>query len=301
MEKIRLRTKIYSSDRLARSIKHIEVILKAINHDLTYDYNFFQRMYVRIFGQETLSLNMYKEIPVFSNFLGYSYLSEFFEINDFKHAKKSLLDNEDIGYFAQYSSNYILKVVTIVNNHLDQPLILDNGTTLDITLNDLGYSDHLLIPKEKQTFFASESIDLSVSIFLLDILCTINFARYLVPKMISRNSSLLFRIKFITYVSTVESIDKLSKGFNRQTGAEMYANEISCIVDKKRKIINQNIRNSLFHFNISEDDIPVNKLDSKRIFFSLIEHLSNMPFSQYDSIIESELEKLSNLINKWIF
>lgn len=216
IEKTRLRAKIYSSDRLAKSIKHIETNLEAITHDLTYNYNFFQRMYMNFFGQEVLGLNLYKEIPIFSNFLGYSYLSEFFEIDDLEQTKQGLIKNNEIGLFAQYSSHYILQVVSNANQHLAEPIIINDGSSLEINFDDLKNSDHLLVPAERQSFFKNNNMDLSVSIFLLDILCTINFIKILLPKMIDNDSSLYFRLKLITYVSAVESIDKLSKGVTRK-------------------------------------------------------------------------------------
>ena len=139
IEKTRLRAKIYSSDRLAKSIKHIETNLEAITHDLTYNYNFFQRMYMNFFGQEVLGLNLYKEIPIFSNFLGYSYLSEFFEIDDLEQTKQGLIKNNEIGLFAQYSSHYILQVVSNANQHLAEPIIINDGSSLEINFDDFDF------------------------------------------------------------------------------------------------------------------------------------------------------------------
>lgn len=298
IKKTRVRAKLYSSERLAKSLKFIDSTLQAIEFDLTHNYNSIQRMFIQIFGQEVLGVFDYKDKNILNNFLGYGYCSEFFDVQRNENLQNSI-NGADIKEFASNASNYISSMYSIYDIDKTEKIINDESK-FDIELNELSMNDYYLIPSKKRNFFNKKDIELSVFIFLFNIKCAINYSILILPKLINPKSSLFLRITLIVYISSIESLEKLRQNTKRKTGSHEFKELIEGLIDRKRQFISQELRNEIFHYEFSISALSEINKGSRNPFIHLVEKRLGLSNQHIQKKIESEFQNIVQLIDDWI-
>ena len=164
----------------------------------------------------------------------------------------------------------------------------------------ISTEDYYLIPSKKNNIF-KKKYDLKTSQFLYNILCSINYVIHVLPLLLRKESNLYFRIKFICYYSSVESLNRLTKGYKQNSGAVDYQNELNEILEEKRELnLQGGLRNHIFHYEISENAFPDIVLNAEDTLDEILQFYTSVNKKDLSRIIDIEYEKINGLITRWI-
>ncbi|EHY0679241.1 hypothetical protein K1376_000924 [Listeria monocytogenes] len=291
----RAKTKLLSDKRLQKSMNIINESLIKANKDLRIGYNSLQFQIIEMLGQEDLGVYYYKNIPIANSIQMYVYFADLMDIDDIDALEGKYKDT--LVNFSSSLSNHIDTFVRSMKENFESN-VDDTKQGINVKENDLHMKDYFITDTKRRNYFRKD-LEETFLIYIFNFLCNINYTLYIVPLITDNEKALYYRIKFITYISTVESLSKLTKNHNMISVIEPIYLQLSKVIDRKRQIVSSSLRNNLFHFKIPHDDYPV-EWDGN-IFENLIECQTKMKFDIFNEIINDELNKITALLKEWIF
>ena len=148
-----------------------------------------------------------------------------------------------------------------------------------------------------------------IKIFLLHVLSSINFVLYVLKKCTIRDSGWILRVEYITYhyllrrLSELEAyIKKESSELNDYNLLELFR-ELAIEIEGN-ELINSDFRNCMMHYGLKTED---DRILIKEEYFNLaiplcglVESIYNKSYWDFQSLIEDELEKISEVLSCYL-
>ena len=148
----------------------------------------------------------------------------------------------------------------------------------------------------------------SVRLFLLHILSSIGFVLYCLKQKIIRDTGLLLRLEYITYHYAIKRIDGILKYCNSNNSGISDCNLINMLQNidcsNSNGLRNTDFRNCMMHFELKDKDgnslISEDKFNLAIPFCGLVETQFDLPYTDYQALIEKELGYLYDAINEYL-
>ena len=148
----------------------------------------------------------------------------------------------------------------------------------------------------------------SVRLFLLHILSSIGFVLYCLKQKIIRDTGLLLRLEYITYHYALKRIDGILKYCNSNNSGISDCNLINMLQNidcsNSNGLRNTDFRNCMMHFELKDKDgnslISEDKFNLAIPFCGLVETQFDLPYTDYQALIEKELGCLYDAINEYL-
>lgn len=148
----------------------------------------------------------------------------------------------------------------------------------------------------------------SVRLFLLHILSSIGFVLYCLKQKIIRDTGLLLRLEYITYHYALKRIDGILKYCNSNNSGISDCNLIKMLQNidcsNSNGLRNTDFRNCMMHFELKDKDgnslISEDKFNLAIPFCGLVETQFDLPYTDYQALIEKELGYLYDAINEYL-
>lgn len=148
----------------------------------------------------------------------------------------------------------------------------------------------------------------SVRLFLLHILSSIGFVLYCLKQKIIRDTGLLLRLEYITYHYALKRIDGILKYCNSNNSGISDCNLIKMLQNidcsNSNGLRNTDFRNCMMHFELKDKDgnslISEDKFNLAIPFCGLVETKFDLPYTDYQALIEKELGYLYDAINEYL-
>ncbi|MBI5973650.1 hypothetical protein [Staphylococcus caledonicus] len=283
----RLENKIYAKQKVAKSIKGIQKSMLSMNYIMTNSYNCIQNLFIKLFGQDNLSIATYNNKIIYSSHQIFEQLEDLIYKNNLESLKTK---NNIIAYSKNISLLINLFCEGIKQTNLAYCI---NSSIKKMKLFDIELNDDNVTNSK----YFNNNLDDEVILFLLKILSSINFMRFVLPKIINDRSPLYTRYKLIIYISSCNSLSILEKNFNysKQINVD-YIEELKLILDSENKMINNKLRNNIFHYKIEEILIK----EDRSIIEQIIMNEKMGDLNEYLILIDGEIIKIAKLIEKII-
>lgn len=148
----------------------------------------------------------------------------------------------------------------------------------------------------------------SVRLFLLHVLSSIGFIMYCLKNKIIRDTGLLLRLEYITYHYALKRIDGILK-YCKMNPYEISDSNLIQMLESIDCTNSNNLRktafrNCMMHFELKDKDgnslISEEKLNLAVPFCGLVETQFNLPYNEYQALIERELVYLYDAINEYL-
>ncbi len=270
IKRLRAKCKFYTSDAKYSFDEHKKRLKEAIMIEKNYYRN-----------QSWLAKQLYKcgiikDVGAYllnGRYIGNTILySDYFE--SFKDKQKSVYESKQEIYNFSVSLGRILQSIIIT---LDGKRYECKNDYMNLS-KEHNYKDYFL----DNCFFYSGDLD---KMMLFNILCSINFITDYLDRILADNSSLLFRIKYLTLYHALESLEEL----------------ISLKIDDNA-FLKRDFRNSMAHYGLFKALKENNIIENVKMF-GLIESNFNISFQDMIKlmnhklkVIQCNLEKEFNLV-----
>ena len=248
------------------------------------DYNRFQNLIIKTFGQKDYCVYSFMGIPFFNNIQQMRFI-EIFETNS--ENKKS-----DLIQITSSMANFLQKFLSMHSNIEDfNPTYTESiyGSEMNFDMNDYYVYD------EARSDLFKNNLRVDQNIFLFNLVCAVNSANYLYPEVIGLSGTALLRYKYITYLILVKGLWLYNKKFNSLN------KNLKSIVDKSNSIFkNENnrrqFRNNLFHFDLADDaDFE------ESLIHSLVNYHLDINIEYFDSVVTDSSNIYVFEANKMLF
>src|SRR5690625_95574 len=293
--KSRERAKVYSKKRFNQTLRTIKTAHKHIFNDLTKSYGPLQNLFIKYYGQRTLGIFYINGIPFYNNFIGYIDINEIFSVSDIEEVLEEKRSVE-LRTFSSNLANYIL------TGYIDFGYSLNDLNKIKGVNIDIHYDDFFIEPVSKRKLI-NKLYNYTISIFLFNILCKINYILYVFPKIIDSNSNLYYRFKLACYLSTVETLAVLQRSQRKDIDIMKNDDVLIEIIETKRKLDkNSKLRNNIFHYSIQNiaQSVFENIYYPTHVFNKILEYNTSKSREELDEIVSNEFDKIIKLIHKWI-
>ena len=293
MSQNRASIKLLTDKKISNAIKIIDKQLLSFSTALTKDYNILQKGFVSIFGQPDLGVYFYKGIA-FSNTSQVSIYQDMFR----------KLTNDDITSdrlgpimrdFSAIQSSYINTATSLLEGNL-LPKIDSIKCKVNIIDSDFTQEDFIFSNEAKRNVFMNSTIDKNIALYLFNMKCQLLFSLKLIPQIIERNHALRFRIEMIVYYHSVKTIKFLiqKNKFPLNNITKKIVDNI--LVDFNSIFMDNNLRNNIYHYKLSEDNAQMEVKDD--FFISMVEFQTQQNFDDIFNIIENNMEKLIGVLDE---
>ena len=194
--------------------------------------------------------------------------------------------------------NHLASVIGRVSNDLESSLPVP-PITVEGQMPKFYYDD---INTNKNKFFNSH-LEKDENLFLLHMLCNINFVKYVLCPLLEKGNLWLFRIKYIAIYHAYMGIDKIIRYIknNRAEKLDMWS-DAECIIEEGGKIFVSKFRNCMMHYNLNRDNkfsISENNFSWNKPFFGLIEDcFDGMSYRDYMEKLEKFGDAIEGFITK---
>ena len=264
--------------------KQILSLLEKNYNYLTKDYNDFQNLFIKLYGQKDFAVFSFKGIPFFNN-IQYMRFTEIF-INKKENISKDLIQ------ITSSMTSFLQKFISIHINNYNFEFIYNESikySELDFDMNDYYVYDE----SRNDLFLNDLSIDQNT--FLFNLICSTNSANYLYPYVFKLKGSAMDRMRYITYLTLIKGLWIYNNEFrNLNQNLEHLINKSDVIFqnDENRK----QFRNNLFHFDLDGDAKYSNNLIN-----SLVRYHLNMSTDEFNLIVQESFEIYIKEANKMLF
>lgn len=194
--------------------------------------------------------------------------------------------------------NHLASMVGRVSSELESSLPILR-IAVEGQLPKFLYKD---INTNKNNFFNS-NLEKDENLFLLHVLCNINFVKYVLCLLLEKDNLWLFRIKYIAIYHAYMGIVKI-KGYmknNRTEKLDLW-NDSDCIIEEGENIFVSKFRNCMMHYNLNRDNkfsVSENNFSWDKPFFGLIEEcFDGMPYRDYVERLEKFGDRIEEFITK---
>lgn len=121
----------------------------------------------------------------------------------------------------------------------------------------------------------SASVDKDANLFMLHILCSINYVKYVLEPLFPNENVWLFRIKYITVYHAYMGMKRLKATMeNNQTSMAVLIESLGSILENGEGLFTSKFRNCMMHYNLEKDGvfaISDDNFNEKKLFYGLIE------------------------------
>lgn len=290
IKSVRLQNKIYSHQKSGQSIKNIRSNIIVMNNLLTQNYNKLQRLYIKLFGQENLSLAIQDNRMIYSSHQIFEQLQILTSQNQItlSSMKNNIVD-------------YVVNISLLLNSFCEGIKQTRYSQYITNEINHLNDFDIKLIDDytNNSRYFNNE-LNHEIRLFLLKILTFNNFMMFSLPKIINSQSNLYIRYKLMIYISSCNSLRSIKNNYNYANQInKKYLNEIDYILIEENRLIDSKLRNNIFHYTIKKVNI-LNK-ENINILTQIILNEKDCNIEEYLNLINKEVFRIIQLIEKIIF
>lgn len=291
IKKNRAKVKMYCD---GTSISKCRKIIKEI-HEESYLYfkNIFDSKIVKNFDHLGYDFGTY----ICSNkFIGNTFLDEWYIDNFFKLSEINSYKTK--GNIIKFYS-FIGSMIKLFSSNESKKDFL----SFNILREKIENRDFLLEKDDNELL--NNRDDKYILLLLFNILSSINFVQYCFKNIINETNEFYFRVKFICYYYSINTLEKLTNYSNNNkdisTGIDKYIKEIKELRKLKDSFEkNSNLRNCILHYKITEKEIEENEIMTQVPFFGILEKYTKEDFYTLDIKLEKYLIDISNLLEKWI-
>lgn len=229
------------SDKKESKIK--KMIAKNINSNynlLTKDYNYAQKIFIKLFRQEDYGVYKYKDIDFFNTIQVFLYLDI---INiDYSHNSSEKLRN--------LSEKLTVELLKCLGNNIK--FTYKDYAFINKEYINFNLKDYYLYDKKRKNIF-NNNLEIETQVLLHSHLCQLNFVGIVIPEGLNYNGDSLIRFQFIVYL---EAIKILQKTFRKNPQLDKYESDLKSISSHKiYKILSKRkVRNNLAHYRLKGYD-----------------------------------------------
>jgi len=294
MNDIRQKTKFFNQ-RMSRTLKIIRHI------DILQNKQYINTMRYPTLGNKNFHDNLGIYFDTDKNIIGNTHYA-YYVFQDLKLicSEKCLqiepyIPPEELKQYAKFLGSFISKIsssFSVFGDFVGGALSSDklNVVTKDFNTNRMNFNqkdDHSKL----------------INLFLLYILCGVNFSLFCLKIIILRDSGWLLRIEFITYYYAIMELNKIKA--LPQTAQFPGLTKMLSEINLDEKILNQEFRNCMMHYgltsNIGEPLIKESYCDWSLPMCGLVESLYNgLSYWDLQAKIEDRLLSISQLISRYL-
>ncbi len=193
---------------------------------------------------------------------------------------------------------HLASVIGSVSSGLERPLPVSQ-ITVEGKVPKFLYAD---INTNKNDFF-SPDLEKDENLFLLHMLSNINFVKYVLCPLLTKDNLWIFRVKYITIYHAYMGIVKIKSYMknNREDKNNLWK-EADCIIEEGKNIFVSKFRNCMMHYNLNRDNefsISERNFSWDKPFFGLIEEcFDGMPYRDYVERLETLGDAIEEFITK---
>lgn len=160
---------------------------------------------------------------------------------------------------------------------------------IDININNcIETKDYNVYYTQNDLF--KKTLDIDCSLLLLNILCSINYYKYIIRNF-NISNSLKYRIAYIVFSRTFNNLKEITD--------TNYLTSIRVILDRYNCLNNKYFRNKMFHYDIY-NDLTNKEFKGEEIYLGLINKYFNISEKEYMKIIDKYIDDISLVIEKTI-
>ena len=272
---VRLKLKLFS-ESYRKSIKQITTA------DSMQDENFKSKLRLSFFAKK----NMYYNLGIIADSDGNvifntHFLYYVFQDKKFSHAE---LQGEDVKLFG-YD---IKRIIASVHQGL-LDCLPDTTPTIFSTKFSLKFKDF----NTNSTFniFPQQEDGKEASLLTLHVLCSLNFVRYVLSRLLTSDNMWLLRAKYITLYYAIRSINQFADKSSIQAMKTLRASD-------SEQVLNSTFRNCMMHYafvNKGVYAIDDKNLDLNKPFWGLVESCFNgMTYEALCKTVDQEINTLAD-------
>ncbi|MET2735453.1 hypothetical protein ABXT16_07970 [Staphylococcus epidermidis] len=288
IKSIRLQNKIYSHRKSGSSLKNIRKNIIVMNALLTQNYHILQRLFIKLFGQENLSLAIENNKIIYSSHQIFEQLQILTPENDITSSstKKNII-------------KYVEDVSLLLNLFCEAIKQTPFSQFITDEINYLHSFDIKLVDDyTSRSKYFNNGLNYEIRLFLLKILTFNNYMMFSLSKIINRQSNLYTRYKLMVYISSCSSLRLLKSNYNYANQInDRYLQEIESILIEEHTLIDSKLRNNIFHYTIDK----VNIIKNINILTQIILNEKDYNIEEYINQIDKEVFRIIQLIEKIIF
>lgn len=265
-------------------LKNLEHSIKTNYENLTKDYNFIQRLGIKIVGQKDLAVFSYNGIPFLNNIQHEQFINQF-------RAQQNEISSEDIINFSSSVTNIMtlfLKTIISTDEILDSCKSVIEEPEIHFDMND-----YFLYEETRSDLFLNK-LSREQNTFLFNLLCQVNTVKFIYPEVLKLKGNTMLRFKYIVYLTLVKGIWIYNQENNLTISIKELINSSDNLFkdDKNRK----NFRNNIFHY-----DIPKNAQYRENVIDTLVEHYLGIENSEFEKHVDYCFEIFLKEVNIILF
>lgn len=291
--KTRASSKLLTDKKIEKALGIIDKNIKRFNMTLRNGYLEKELTHVIENGQPDLGVYYHQNKPFANTSQLFIYLEGFLEIFD---CVDSL---EKVGPIVQEFSMKQVQYINCILSELEGKqldIIQRENCIIELDKLDFKTKDYIFSQEEYRNIF-SNVLDKRISLYLFNVLCQLNFSMLLLKKLINSHS-LRYRIEFLNYYYSVQAIKYV---YNKESENldNSLKNEMVTIIDFQNILFSNNaLRNNLFHYCLSEDNLDMEVKSD--YFISMVEFQTERDFDEVLLVIRNEMKKIAKLIETMI-
>ena len=200
--------------------------------------------------------------------------------------KKIILSN------GEYDSSKVLAVSKELGLLIKKILNSINCTSRNVSLNiNKNVSSKDFNVFFQQNILFNNDLEVNISLLLLNILCSLNYYKFLISDFDISNS-LKYRIAYIIYNRTFNNLDKIVEANKLHS--------IKTVLDKYANLNNQSFRNKMFHYDMYKV-IDNNNYKKNSVYLGLVEKYFNISEDDFMKQIDNYFNELPLIVERTIF
>lgn len=287
---IRVGHKLLSDKRNSQKLNIVRRIQNKNYKNLTSDYNDFQNLLIKSFGQEDFGIFRYKKIEFATNIQGYLYLDTLSN-NDTYTDKKSQMLIQLSSSLSSLLSSFVIGSKSSFNYEINTNL------SIDANIKDFELSDYFLFDVRRKNIFNDKS-NAEVQVLLHSHLCQLNFLGEVLPNIFDKKFHCLLRFKLVAFLESIKvlnySINHEERlGFHKGTMQQILNGKVYNLLSKSR------IRNNIAHYQLQEYSNET--FSNNNSIVSIIEFETKEPFITFYGAFENEYSKITDLFYEVLF
>lgn len=288
---VRVSYKQYTDKKFNKATKLILEIEKRFYSQIVENYDLFQKLISKLFGQCDLGVYYFKGIPYANTNQYHIYLESILSKTNKKETP--YFDKKATDLFSEYSEGLGTLINSVNQKNISDALIQD------IETGDFQLRDYCLLDSKRRNFLTG-NLPIETQLFLFNILCQNNFVFHIMPSVLKSKNQFFIRSLFQCYVVSITALRLL---FNKHSSlfSDSQLEKINDILNRKEKVfyLGNDFRNNIFHYKIS--NVPLQIFTSPEQFFEeLIVFHSSKTINENQELLLIELSKINDLINSFI-
>lgn len=288
---VRVSYKQYTDKKFNKALKMILEIEESFYLQMIKEYDFLQKLTIKLFGQPEFGVYYFKGIPYANTNQYHIYLENIL----------SKIDRRNIPYFSDEATSlffeYSKNLGTLINSSNLKKIAKQSAN--NISIDDFELRDFYLIDQKRRNFLIG-NLPLELQLLLFNILCQNNFILYVMPVISESNRYFFTRSLVQSYLVSITALRFTDKKCSNDF-SDSQRQQFKEFIDNKEKFFNitQEFRNNIFHYKIK--GVPIeNFINQNHLFEDLIEFHSGKTFRDFKELLIEEVIQINKLINSII-